>query len=91
MTLVALWLELRSDIDGGSDEYDDCDDDADINGNGDDIDCLDHVWMLLRLWCQASLSRPLEVINPHLTHRQGKGDDDDDKDNDYDDDEWWWW
>ena len=48
--------------------------------------------MMFRLWCRASQSRPLEVINLHLTHHQGKDDDDlrnldDDNDEDDDDDE----
>ena len=46
---------------------------------------------MFRLWCQASQSRPLEVINLHLTHRQGKDDDDlgylDDYDDEDDDDD----
>ena len=45
--------------------------------------------MMFRLWCRASQCRPLEVINPHLTHHQGKDDDDlghDDDDDDDDDD-----
>ena len=43
--------------------------------------------MMFRLWCRASQCRPLEVINPHLTHHQGKDDDDLGNDDDDDDDE----